>query len=288
MKILCDVCGKGEASLYCTADEASLCASCDHRVHHANKLAGKHQRFSLLQPSPKHSPLCDICQERSAFLFCQEDRAILCRECDVPIHKANQHTQKHTRFLLTGVTLSASPMPESPPPQAKGTSTTPTPAAQEPFSTTSSISEYLIETLPGWHVEDLLDSSTPSPSPFCKGNDLVLPFWDDDLHCGSICTSGFPTENLGIWVPQVQVHQNQNQNPNPNPNQSFLVNSSNNNNVGFGVGINANGCRDSFIEFSTNGIKSNRKRSDVDNSFAVPQISPSAAAAFNKISKTFW
>ncbi|KAL1534807.1 B-box zinc finger protein 21-like [Salvia divinorum] len=284
MKILCDVCGKGEASLYCTADEASLCASCDHRVHHANKLAGKHQRFSLLQPSPKHSPLCDICQERSAFLFCQEDRAILCRECDITIHKANQHTQKHTRFLLTGVRLSSSPAlysPESAPPTActtvpaKGT----TPAAQEPFSATSSISEYLIETLPGWHVEDLLDSSSPSPSHFCKSaeNDLVLPFWDDGLHCNSIYTSGFPTENMGIWVPQVQVHQNQ------NPNQSFLVNSSNNN-VGFGLG-NANGCRDPFIEFSTNGIKSNRKRSD-DNSFAVPQISPSSAAAFK--AKTFW
>ncbi|KAG6408794.1 hypothetical protein SASPL_131817 [Salvia splendens] len=281
MKILCDVCGKGEASLYCTADEASLCAACDHRVHHANKLAGKHQRFSLLHPSPKHSPLCDICQERSAFLFCQEDRAILCRECDVPIHKANQHTQKHTRFLLTGVTLSASPLPESAPPPPKATSTTPPAKGTTPAAQTSSISEYLIETLPGWHVEDLLDSFTPSPSHFCKGNDLVLPFCDDDLHC----SSGFPAENMGIWVPQVQVHQNQNQ----NPNQSFLVNSSSNdNNVGFGLGINANGCRDSFIEFSTNGIKSNRKRSDVDNSFAVPQISPSAAAAFNKRSKTFW
>lgn len=62
MKILCDVCGKGEAAFYCAADEASLCSTCDHRVHHANKLAGKHQRFSLLHPSPKQAPLCDICQ----------------------------------------------------------------------------------------------------------------------------------------------------------------------------------------------------------------------------------
>lgn len=39
-------------------------------------------------------------------VFCQEDRAILCRECDDSIHKANEHTQKHNRFLLSGVKLS--------------------------------------------------------------------------------------------------------------------------------------------------------------------------------------
>ncbi|XP_050234927.1 B-box zinc finger protein 20-like [Mercurialis annua] len=108
MKIKCDGCDQSEASVFCSADEAALCDSCDRHVHHANKLASKHHRFSLLHPSSKQSPLCDICQERRAFLFCQEDRAILCRECDIPIHKANELTKKHNRFLLTGVKLSAS------------------------------------------------------------------------------------------------------------------------------------------------------------------------------------
>lgn len=67
MKIQCDVCNKDEASVFCTADEAVLCAACDHRVHHANKLASKHQRFSLHLPSSKQIPLCDICQV--SFLF---------------------------------------------------------------------------------------------------------------------------------------------------------------------------------------------------------------------------
>ncbi|PQM38562.1 B-box zinc finger protein 20 [Prunus yedoensis var. nudiflora] len=107
MKIQCDVCNKDDASVFCTADEAALCDTCDHRVHHANKLASKHQRFSLIHPSSKQFPVCDICQERRAFLFCQQDRAILCRECDLPVHAANEHTQKHSRFLLTGVKLSA-------------------------------------------------------------------------------------------------------------------------------------------------------------------------------------
>ncbi|KAK3195402.1 hypothetical protein Dsin_026712 [Dipteronia sinensis] len=108
MKIWCEVCNKEKATVFCSADEAALCDSCDGRVHDANKLACKHLRFSLVNPTSKQSPLCDICQERRALLFCQEDRAILCRECDLPIHKANEHTKKHNRFLLTGVKLSAS------------------------------------------------------------------------------------------------------------------------------------------------------------------------------------
>ncbi|KAF4375454.1 hypothetical protein F8388_024113 [Cannabis sativa] len=218
MKIRCDVCDKKEASVFCTADEAALCDDCDNRVHHANKLASKHSRFSLLQPGFKESPLCDICQERRAFLFCQEDRAILCRECDIPIHKANEHTQKHHRFLLTGAKLS--PLSSS---SSSITTTTSSEAAinrssvtplfsttttkrlktvisnnnnnneisscssidemtQFPYNSTtnnnnnnnnnshesgcsyltSSISEYLMETLPGWHVEDFLDPSSSS------------------------------------------------------------------------------------------------------------------------------
>lgn len=69
MKIQCDVCNKHEASVFCTADEAALCDGCDHRVHHANKLASKHQRFSLLRPSPKQHPLCDICQVNQSTTF---------------------------------------------------------------------------------------------------------------------------------------------------------------------------------------------------------------------------
>ncbi|XP_012837095.1 PREDICTED: B-box zinc finger protein 20 isoform X2 [Erythranthe guttata] len=195
MKIQCDVCGKEAAAVFCTADEAALCLSCDNRVHNANKLASKHPRFSILNPQYKESPQCDICQERQALLFCQEDRALLCRECDIPIHRANELTKKHNRFLLTGVKLSAAASSY----QAAATSSTESrsekknkmSAANEvnymPSSTancsesssnpmgynesnqvmseqqsdsTSSISEYLMETLPGWHVEDLLDPST--------------------------------------------------------------------------------------------------------------------------------
>ncbi|XP_051139633.1 B-box zinc finger protein 21-like [Andrographis paniculata] len=209
MKILCDVCDKNEASLFCVADEAALCAACDHRVHHANKLAGKHQRFSLHHPSPKHAPLCDICQERKAFMFCRQDRAILCRDCDLSIHRANKHTQNHTRFLLTGMKLSANsslyssspaitaaaePSPPPPPPPMKPSieaiSMESSHQINGAAAAASSISEYLIEMLPGWHVEELLDSSF-SYNGFCKsggGGD------DDELQKKRVCVPQFQTE----------------------------------------------------------------------------------------------
>ncbi|KAM7279761.1 hypothetical protein ACFE04_006895 [Oxalis oulophora] len=42
-------------------------------------------------------------QEASGFFFCLEDRALLCRKCDVAIHTANVYVSGHQRFLLTGV-----------------------------------------------------------------------------------------------------------------------------------------------------------------------------------------
>lgn len=157
-------------------------------------------------------------------MFCQQDRAILCRECDIPIHKANELTQKHTRFLLTGVKLSATsslnwalpssaetvsstllnnisdavpnvksqdsknkPLLVSPTndtPSTSKSTTVQSPALESceksnsqgmsggnlinSSISSSSISEYLIEMLPGWHVEEFLDSSFPSPYGFCK------------------------------------------------------------------------------------------------------------------------
>ncbi|PIN21682.1 hypothetical protein CDL12_05598 [Handroanthus impetiginosus] len=306
MKIQCDVCDKDEASIFCIADEAALCAACDRRVHHANKLAGKHQRFSLHHPSPKQSPLCDICQERRAFLFCQQDRAILCKDCDIQIHKANVHTQKHSRFLLTGVTISAtstvysessssSPEPSSStltktcsdsgsktksqssknkpvsanPPVCtpsinKGTIVESAPVtAPEGLNgsiSTSSISEYLMEMLPGWHFEDFLDSSSYD---FCQNQEKDMrPIWDADLENNM---SVFPTEKMGFWVPQVAPALDQTQYQSA---ETTTI-----------------GLKEQSKEFASNNIKSSRKR-DEDNSFAVPQIIPSSTAF--KRSRNFW
>ncbi|KAG6711767.1 hypothetical protein I3843_05G063900 [Carya illinoinensis] len=283
MKIQCDVCHKGEASVFCPADEAALCDGCDNSIHHANKLAGKHARFSLIHPSLKEVPICDICQERRAFLFCKEDRAILCRECDVPIHKANEHTQKHDRFLLAGVKLHASsslyptstssngseasidtgirsPQPSSrkrpdsfsnelflSSPSGNAIPTTSKVEENQINDTvsisTSSISEYLMETLPGWRVEDLLDLAYPADG-FCKNFDQSLPLGDQDLERNM---GSFPSEDLAIWIPQAlpQFHLF--------PETDFLK-----------------GFKESA---KTNDVKvSSRKWSD--DGFTVPQVSP--------------
>ncbi|XP_044497832.1 B-box zinc finger protein 25-like [Mangifera indica] len=107
MKIQCDVCEKAPATLICCADEAALCAKCDVEVHAANKLASKHQRL-LLQCFSNKLPPCDICQEKTAFIFCVEDRALFCKDCDEPIHSAGSLSANHQRFLATGIRVGLS------------------------------------------------------------------------------------------------------------------------------------------------------------------------------------
>ncbi|KAJ8458160.1 hypothetical protein OPV22_031086 [Ensete ventricosum] len=109
MKIQCDVCEKAAAAVICCADEAALCPSCDVEVHAANKLASKHQRLRL-ECLPSGLPRCDICQEKAAFIFCVEDRALFCRDCDQPVHVAGTLSGNHQRYLATGIRVAASMM----------------------------------------------------------------------------------------------------------------------------------------------------------------------------------
>jgi len=44
---------------------------------------------------------CDVCQVNPVYVMCHEDRAFLCRTCDVSIHSANGSAAKHQRFLFT-------------------------------------------------------------------------------------------------------------------------------------------------------------------------------------------
>ncbi|KAJ4733082.1 B-box zinc finger family protein [Rhynchospora pubera] len=254
MKVQCDGCGVEAASVFCCDDEAALCDNCDHRVHRANKLASKHRRFSLLHPSSRSSsaqppPLCDICQDKRGLLFCKEDRAILCRDCDVPIHTSSDLTKKHTRFLLTGVRLSSAPITSSSAPseievqQADKQITRENNCysgkaiSQEEAGSTctgsvmsnnsSSISNYLINMLPGWHVEEFFscDAATggvPVNAPFTSissngfyegqmnpnGMYEEYPIWanqEQNFHNGFApkMNTSYPT--LERWVPQIQT-----------------------------------------------------------------------------------
>jgi hypothetical protein len=54
-------------------------------------------------------------QEASGYFFCLEDRALLCRDCDVAIHTVNSFVSAHQRFLLTGVQVGLDPADPVPP-----------------------------------------------------------------------------------------------------------------------------------------------------------------------------
>lgn len=64
-----------------------------------------------------------ILQEKSAFFFCLEDRALLCRDCDVSIHSATALSSAHQRFLVPGTRVALEALSNSSPaPQETATS----------------------------------------------------------------------------------------------------------------------------------------------------------------------
>ncbi|KAH9711105.1 B-box zinc finger protein 19 [Citrus sinensis] len=102
MQILCDVCEATAATLFCPADEAALCASCDVKVHELapfydykehmnNKLASSHVRHDL---PPSSFGKCDLCDREKAFLFCEKGGMCICLTCDMVFHIG------HPRFLV--------------------------------------------------------------------------------------------------------------------------------------------------------------------------------------------
>lgn len=44
-------------------------------------------------------------QEKTGYFFCLEDRALLCRSCDVAVHTTSPYVSTHRRFLITGVRI---------------------------------------------------------------------------------------------------------------------------------------------------------------------------------------
>ncbi|KAL6208478.1 hypothetical protein ACLB2K_019427 [Fragaria x ananassa] len=92
-KRVCDYCGVSMALLYCRADSAKLCFSCDKEVHSANQLFVKHTR----------SQLCDACDEAPASIFCSTESSVLCQNCDWERHNLSPATV-HDRRPVEGFT----------------------------------------------------------------------------------------------------------------------------------------------------------------------------------------
>ncbi|XP_073526169.1 uncharacterized protein [Phyllobates terribilis] len=191
MKIQCDVCEKRQATVICCADEAALCAKCDVEVHAANKLASKHQRIQLHTLSTK-LPTCDICQDKAAFIFCVDDRALFCQDCDQSIHSANTLAGNHQRYLATGIRVAlASKCTQQP---------------QNNYSDPSNQPPAIAASPPGWAVDDLLEfselQSTNKKGALELGGEV--DWWSDVNFLGD----DMPNEALiAAQVPQLPVSQ---------------------------------------------------------------------------------
>lgn len=96
MRTICDACESAAAIVFCAADEAALCRSCDEKVHLCNKLASRHVRVGLADPSDV--PRCDICENAPAFFYCEIDGSSLCLQCDMIVHVGGK--RKHGRYLV--------------------------------------------------------------------------------------------------------------------------------------------------------------------------------------------
>ncbi|KAJ1258982.1 hypothetical protein BS78_10G118000 [Paspalum vaginatum] len=95
----CDGCRAAPSLVYCRADAAYLCASCDTRVHAANCVASRHERVRV----------CEACERMPAVLECRADAAALCATCDAQVHSANPLAGRHQRVPV--VPLPAAAMP---------------------------------------------------------------------------------------------------------------------------------------------------------------------------------
>lgn len=86
----CDTCRSAACTVYCRADSAYLCTSCDAQVHAANRLASRHERVRV----------CESCERAPAAFFCKADAASLCTACDSEIHSANPLARRHQRVPI--------------------------------------------------------------------------------------------------------------------------------------------------------------------------------------------
>ncbi|KAK4757616.1 hypothetical protein SAY87_018917 [Trapa incisa] len=100
----CDSCRSAAAAVYCAADAAALCFTCDAR-HHTSKLSSPHARVWM----------CEVCEQAPAAVTCKADAASLCVSCDSDIHSANPLAKRHERVPIQPFIEPAEPPVKSAP-----------------------------------------------------------------------------------------------------------------------------------------------------------------------------
>ncbi|RDX82249.1 putative zinc finger protein, partial [Mucuna pruriens] len=84
MEKVCEFCTALRPLVYCKADAAYLCLSCDAKVHLANALSGRHLR----------NLVCNSCGYHLAYVLCLNHKMLICRDCDQKLHNVSLPHQK--------------------------------------------------------------------------------------------------------------------------------------------------------------------------------------------------
>ncbi|XP_070666836.1 putative zinc finger protein At1g68190 [Malus domestica] len=95
IKRFCEFCLALRPVVYCKADAAHLCLSCDAKVHSANTLFNRHMR----------SILCDSCRYRPAYIQCLDHKMFMCCACESALHMIPSQHQKRAISCYTGSPL---------------------------------------------------------------------------------------------------------------------------------------------------------------------------------------
>eukprot|EP00742_Colponemidia_sp_Colp-10_P004319 GILJ01004608.1.p1 GENE.GILJ01004608.1~~GILJ01004608.1.p1 ORF type:complete len:562 (-),score=83.28 GILJ01004608.1:168-1853(-) len=86
----CDVCEEAIATVYCTADNARLCADCDEETHSHNKLVSRHIRVPVSE-QPKSFGVCSTHPDVTVEFFCPTCHVPVCVHCKmVGTHSAGE------------------------------------------------------------------------------------------------------------------------------------------------------------------------------------------------------
>lgn len=91
MEKVCEFCTALRPLVYCNADAAYLCLSCDAKVHLANALSGRHLRTLV----------CNSCGYRLAHVQCLDHKMLICRDCDQKLHDiSSPHRKRAIRTFM--------------------------------------------------------------------------------------------------------------------------------------------------------------------------------------------
>lgn len=89
MEKTCEFCMLLKPVVYCEADAAHLCLSCDAKVHSANALSNRHPRTLV----------CECCVHNPAYIQCSDHQTFMCRDCDR--HHHHDLSSQHQRKVIT-------------------------------------------------------------------------------------------------------------------------------------------------------------------------------------------